>query len=141
MKTRLLLGALGLAAMGVGLSVLLTDPFIHQPLYVLEWLAGAVVLHDGVLVPVVLGLGALLRPRGAARAGLLAGACVTAVALPVLFAPRTANPTVLPLDYPRDVLIVLAAIATLTALASGWTALRSRHRRRAARGGDGTANR
>lgn len=129
MKARLVIGAVGTAAMGVGLSILLTDPYIHQPLDVVWWLAGAVVLHDGVLVPLVMALGAVLRPRGPLRAGLIAGACVTAVALPVLFAPGTSNPTVLPLDYPRDWLVVLAAVAVLTALAWGWTGWRSRRRR------------
>ncbi len=140
MRARLLLGAVGVAGMGVGLSILLTDRFIHRPLDVVWWLAGAVVLHDGVLVPVVLALGALLRPRGVLRAGLITGGCVTVAALPVLFAPRTANPTVLPLDYPRGWLLVLAAVAALTLLALAWTASRSRrhrHRTGNAEGPDG----
>ncbi len=136
MRTRIALGALGVAAIAVGVRILLTDRYIHHPLYVLVWLAGAVALHDGVLVPVVLGLGAALRPRGPLRAGLVTAACVTAIALPVLLAPRRANRTVLPLDYPRGLLLSLAAVAVLTGLAWAWSAARSR-RRAAGRGGDG----
>jgi hypothetical protein len=137
MKTRLLLGALGLASMGIGTSILLTDPYIRRPVTVVWWLAGAVALHDGLLVPLVLGIGALLRPRGALRAGLVTAACVTLVALPVLVAPPAANPTVRPLDYPRGLLVALAAVAVATAVAWGWTA--ARHRRTTRR--EGTARR
>lgn len=131
MKTRLVLGAIGVIIMGIGVRVLLTDRYIHHPLEVVWWLAAAVALHDGLLVPAVLAVGALLRPRGALRAGLVAGACVTAIALPVMLAPRhPANPTVLPLDYPRDWLVALAGVAVLTALAWTWTTVRARRERR-----------
>jgi hypothetical protein len=126
MAVRWAAGAVGLTAIGTGVWILLTDPFIHRPLYVVWWLAGAVALHDGVLVPVTLAVGALLRPRGAPRAGLVAAACVTAIALPVLLAPHSPNPTVHPLDYPRDLLIALGGIAVVTALASAWRGPRSR---------------
>lgn len=129
---RLLLGAVGLAAMGIGVFILLTDPFVHRPLEVVKWLVGADLLHEAVVVPAVLALGALLRPRGALRAGLISAGCVTAVALPMLLAPRPhANPTVLPLDYPRDWLVTLGLIAVLTALAS------ARRTRRKPANGDG----
>jgi hypothetical protein len=129
MKTRLAAGALGLAGMGIGVRILLTDPYIRHPLDVVWWLAGAVLLHDGVLVPLTLAVGALLRPRGALRAGLIAATCLTALAVPLLLAPRPrANPTVLPLDYPRDWLIALGGVAVLTAAGWAWTAASRRRR-------------
>ncbi len=132
MRTRLAIGALGLAALGVGLSVLLTDPYVRDPLDVAWWLAGAVLLHDGVLVPVVLAAGAALRMRGrvrgALRGGLVTAGCVTAVALPALLRPGpVANPSVLPLDYGRGLLITLAAVAAATALVAARSWVRSRH--------------
>ncbi|PWI41514.1 hypothetical protein [Streptomyces sp. ICBB 8177] len=125
-------GALGLAAIGVGLSVLLTDPYIRDPWDVVRWLVGAVLLHDGVLVPVTLGVGALLVPRdgprrGPLRAGLLTAACLTVVALPAILTPRpSANPTVLPLDYVRDWLVAVGVVAGATGVMAAVRALRRR---------------
>lgn len=113
---RLAVGAVGVAGMALG-AVLLTDPHVGKPLDVLWWMAGAVLIHDGLLVPVVLGLGALLPPRlrRTSRAGLITAACLTAVALPVLLRPgRPANASVLPLDYGRNLLIALAAVAAIS---------------------------
>ncbi|MDJ0340873.1 hypothetical protein QMK19_19020 [Streptomyces sp. H10-C2] len=131
MRARAALGAVGVAAMGLGASLLLTDSQVRAPLDVPLWMAGAIVLHDAVLAPVVLAIGAALahrlppRVRRPVRAGLIVAACLTAVALPVLLRPgATSNPSVLPLDYPRNTLIALGAVAVVTALAAGWAALR-----------------
>src|SRR5947209_3825733 len=109
MKLRLAVGTLGLAVMGIGLAILLTDPYIRDPLAVGRWLVGAVLLHDGVLVPLVLAIGAGLRVlplRGPLRGGLIIAGALTAVALPMILAPGTpANPSVLPLDYLRNWLV------------------------------------
>lgn len=62
------------------------------------------------------------------RGALLVAGALTAVALPVLLRPgRTANPSVLPLDYPRNWLIAMVAVATTAAL---WAAGRGLVRRR-----------
>lgn len=131
MRARVALGAVGLAAMAVGAVQLFTDRQVKAPVEVLLWLAGAIVLHDAVLVPVVLALGAVLARwlpphlRRPVRGGLITAACLTAVALPFLLRPSAkANPSVLPLDYPRDLAVALGAVVVLTALAAGWTALR-----------------
>jgi hypothetical protein len=117
---RVAVGAAGVALMGVGASLLV---HVRDVPGVLVWLGGAVVLHDAVIAPVVLLSGLLLvrgGVRGPARGGLLVAGALTAVALPVLLRPgRTANPSVLPLDYPRNWLIALAVVATVTAL---WAA-------------------
>jgi hypothetical protein len=81
---------------------LLTNPDVRDRPGVLEWLAGAVILHDGVVAPAVdlLGLGA--RRRAPLRRPFVVAGSLTAVAIPVPARPgRTANPSVLPLDYPR----------------------------------------
>ncbi|ELP63873.1 hypothetical protein STRTUCAR8_09328 [Streptomyces turgidiscabies Car8] len=115
-------GAAGLALMGVGVS-LLTD--VRDLPGVLVWLGGAVVLHDMVIAPVVLLIGlALVRGgvRGPVRGALLVAGALTAVALPVLLRPgRTANPSVLPLDYPRNWLVALVVVASVTAV---WLTVR-----------------
>ncbi|MFG2577225.1 hypothetical protein [Streptomyces sp. NPDC048481] len=125
---RVLLGAVGLALMGVG-AFQLTD--VRDPIGVLVWLGGAVLLHDAVIAPLVLLVGLVLvrrRARGPVRGALLVAGALTAVALPVLLRPgRTANPSVLPLDYPRNWLIAVVAVATAAAL---WGAGRGLVRRR-----------
>ncbi|MCX5418275.1 hypothetical protein [Streptomyces sp. NBC_00078] len=125
---RVTAGAAGVALMGVG-AFLLMD--VRDVSDVLVWLGGAVVLHDVVIAPVVLLAGLLLvrgGVRGPVRGALLVVGVLSAVALPVLLRPgRTANSSVLPLDYPRNYLIALAAVATMTAT---WSAVRALGRRR-----------
>lgn len=151
---RLLLGAGGVALASVGGWVLLFDLSRETPRRLVVWLAGAVVVHDLLLAPAVLLLGLAVRRlpgRAALRGALLAGGCATLIALPPLLRPgEHPNPTVLPLDYQRNLLIVLLAVAgaTLATAAAGPAkrALRRRHRTAPAgeragadAGGDGPA--
>ncbi|MFH9228317.1 hypothetical protein [Streptomyces lydicus] len=127
--TRLLTGVAGLALMGVGASLLLDVPDLTG---VLVWLGGAVVLHDALIAPLVLLIGLVLvrgGARGPVRGALLVAGALTAVALPVLLRPgKPANSSVLPLDYPRNWLLTLVAVATVTALV--LAARRTRRSRR-----------
>ena len=126
--TRLLAGAAGAALMGVGVSLLLD---VRDLTDVVVWLGGAVVLHDALIAPAVLLAGPVLvrgALRGPVRAALIVAGSLTVVALPVLLRPGPrANSSVLPLDYPRNWLVALAAVAAVTALS---TAARRRARRR-----------
>ncbi|KIZ17029.1 hypothetical protein [Streptomyces natalensis] len=127
--TRVLTGAAGLALMGVGASLLLDVPDLTG---VVVWLGGAVVLHDALIAPLVLLIGLVLvrgGARGPVRGALLVAGALTAVALPVLLRPgKPANSSVLPLDYPRNWLLTLVAVATVTALV--LAARRTRRSRR-----------
>ena len=126
--TRYLAGAAGVTLMGVGVSLLLD---VRDLTDVLVWLGGAVVLHDAVIAPLVLLAGLLLArggARGPVRGALVVAGALTVVALPVLLRPGPrANSSVLPLDYPRNWLIALVAVTTVTAL---WVAARGFARRR-----------
>ncbi|WTO80493.1 hypothetical protein OG729_05810 [Streptomyces sp. NBC_00210] len=110
-------GALGIVLMAVGATLLATGGQIKD---VALWLAGAIVLNDGIIAPLVLGIGLLLAAvpaRGTVRGALVVAGCLTMVALPVLLRPgRPTNPSALPLDYLRNWLLVLAAVAVLTAV-------------------------
>ncbi|WP_406430913.1 hypothetical protein OHB00_03005 [Streptomyces sp. NBC_00631] len=127
--TRVLVGAVGVALMGVGAS-LLTD--VRDLTGVLVWLGGAVVLHDALIAPLVLLAGLVLvrgRVRGPVRGALVVAGALTVVALPVLLRPGPrANASVLPLDYPRNWLIAMAVVIAVTALALAARSLV--HRRR-----------
>ncbi|MFJ3923324.1 hypothetical protein [Streptomyces sp. NPDC090022] len=134
MTYRYVCGGLGLALMGFGGALLLQEP---APWRIALWLAGGAVVHDGLIAPLVLAVAALtaaagLRLRGAARAALIVAGSLTAIALPPLLRPGgTANPTVLPLDYLRNWLLAMAAIALATAAYAATRALlRRRHHRR-----------
>ncbi|MBM9506844.1 hypothetical protein [Actinacidiphila acididurans] len=112
-------GAAGLAALGYGVSTLLTDPQVGDWHGVLRWLVLALLLHDGVLVPVTLLLGLAVGARWRARLRLpfLVAGSLTAVALPVLLRPgATANPSVLPLDYLRGWVLSLAVVGAVALL-------------------------
>jgi hypothetical protein len=126
---RVLAGAGGVALMGVGV-VLLVD--VRDATGVLVWLGGAMVLHDVVIAPLVLlvGLAAVRgRARGPVRGALVVAGALTVVALPALLRPgRTANSSVLPLDYPRNWLLALVAVAAVTALCLAARGLARRRR-------------
>ncbi|MFI0374006.1 hypothetical protein ACH35V_39625 [Actinomadura sp. 1N219] len=105
----------------------------------LAWFAGAAVLHDGVLVPVVLAAGLATGRLPAAhrrtvRAALIVAGCVCAVALPLVlgYGRRADEPSRLPLPYGRNLAIVLAAItaaAAVTVAARVYAARRKERRR------------
>jgi MFS family permease len=120
--TRVLAGLMGVALMGVGGSLLMD---VRDLTGVLVWLGGAVVLHDAVIAPLVLLAGLVLvrgRARGPVRGALVVAGALTVVALPVLLRPgRTANSSVLPLDYPRNWLVTVVVVASVTAV---WLAVR-----------------
>ena len=123
-------GAVGGAVMLLG-AVLLASRQVGRPLDVVWWTAGAIALHDGVVAPVVLGIGALIPPgvRPRVRGALVVGACLTAVALPVLVRPgRPANPSVLPLDYGRNLAIALGAVVVVTGVRELVRRVRGRRR-------------
>ncbi|WP_327233560.1 hypothetical protein OG349_05830 [Streptomyces sp. NBC_01317] len=127
---RIAVGSLGVAALGFGAYELLTLTRPGDPLNVALWLAGAVALHDGLLVPLVLGAGLFVgrsRSRTALRGGLLTAGCLTLLALPLMLRPgKPNNPTVLPLDYPVNWALALL----LTALATACVARATRPRRK-----------
>jgi hypothetical protein len=112
--------AAGTLVMGYAVVGALTDPDV-KPVGVLVLLAGVVIGHDAVLLPVMIGVGVLIGcvvpagDRTAVRAGALCSLAVTVVALPlVLGSGRIAdNPSVLPLPYGRGLATVLLMIWTV----------------------------
>ncbi|WP_369148570.1 hypothetical protein [Streptomyces sp. R44] len=107
-------GGLGLVLIGVGAWRVADQP---DPLGVLVWLAGAVVLHDGIIAPLVLAIGLLVvgRPeRGVLRGALVVAGSLLLVTLPLLVRPgEPPNPSALPLPYGRNLVIVLAAVVVV----------------------------
>lgn len=120
---RVALGAAGVLAVAFGLRGVLRGGVATDWPATAAWLLAGPLLHDLLLFPAVAAVGWVLsRVVPAAvwpvvRGGLLVAAAVTAVAVPVLTGrgdPR--NPSLTPLDYPRNYAIVLAVVAGVTAL-------------------------
>ncbi|MCX4806910.1 MULTISPECIES: hypothetical protein [unclassified Streptomyces] len=117
MNFRYVMGGSGLVCAAWGGWLFLQQP---EPWRIAAWLGGAVVVHDGFVAPVVMAIAALvavagLRLHGVMRGALIVAGSLTVIALPPLLRPAgVANPTVLPLDYLRNWLLALAAIALFT---------------------------
>ncbi|GAC1368281.1 MAG: hypothetical protein NVS2B15_25310 [Pseudarthrobacter sp.] len=145
-RVRAVLGAAGLAAVGYALFGLLAYVPPAQLVGVAAWLAAALLVHDGVLVPLTTlaggGLSRLtygLRPvqQGIVRGALLVGAVVTLVAAPLIRAQQVlqpagpgsgANDTVLQGEYGQALVLfwlVLLVTAVAGVAAAGLYARRS----------------
>jgi hypothetical protein len=116
-KFRITLGAIGLIIMLYAAASAALDNGIN-PVGHLAFLAIVLIGHDLVLLPVAIGVGWLVTrfapawARGPALAALFASAIVTFVALPFVIGAgrRPDDPSALPLNYARGLLVVLAAI-------------------------------
>ncbi|MFB4274346.1 hypothetical protein ACBJ59_03550 [Nonomuraea sp. MTCD27] len=105
----------GLVVLGLAGLVMETDP-VGWAL----WFGLLLVAHDAVLMPAILLVGLVAGRLGPVpRAALIVAGAVTLATLPTVLAlgRRADNPSILPLDYFRNLLLVLAAIG-LTALVS-----------------------
>jgi hypothetical protein len=113
MRTRLLLGVLGVAVAAYGAWLLLQED-LTDLVATAVWLAGGVVLHDFVVVPLTLLLGLALTRllpanlRAPLVGGLVVLGTVTLMAVPVLggWGANADNPTILDRDYPAGWLVV-----------------------------------
>jgi hypothetical protein len=137
MKTaRRILIASGAAFMGYAALGALFDPDV-KVIGVLIFLVAVLVLHDGVLLPLYIGVGAIVGRvvpatlRTAVRVGLALSLAVTLVALPaVLGLGRSAdNPSILPLHYGRGLLVILGLIWAAIGATVAVRAWRQRPRR------------
>jgi hypothetical protein len=132
--TRRILWLLGLVLIGYGLHGLLTAASGPDPLRYLGFAAAAVIGHDLLLAPLALAAGGLvahLTPsglRGLVVAALFTSLTVTLVALPFVlgYGRKPDNPSVLPLDYGRNLALIVAAIWLCVATAGTvrWLAAR-----------------
>ncbi|MBR7825750.1 hypothetical protein KDK95_05480 [Actinospica sp. MGRD01-02] len=134
-RLRIGLGALGVATLGYGVYGLFEESGIRDETAVGEWLIGGVIWHDFLLAPVVFALGAIAyrftdaRWRGRLAAVLLIGGSLTLISIPALLRQGlNRNTTVLPLDYARNLGVLLAVLVALVAAYAGvvrfWRSLR-----------------
>lgn len=119
MRTRLALGAVGVFGIGYGVFRLVQGWSVSNPPYLLRWLVAAVVLHDGLLAPLTLLVGAVLarvvapRARRWVQGALLCGGIVTLLSWPLLHrqGSQPAAKVLLVQDYGRNLAILLGVVA------------------------------
>ena len=135
--TRRILVAAGTAAMAYAIVGLLSDPATDPPRQ-FAFLVAVLVAHDAVFLPLVLGAGALVSHwappplRTPVRVAGIVSLALAVVATPFVlgFGRRHDDPSALPLDYGRGLLVLLAIV---WAAATAWglvTTMRSGRRRR-----------
>lgn len=99
------------------------------------WMVGIVVIHDGLLSPLVVGVGWLLAravpPSGRRylQAALVVGGLITIVAIPLIARRGTQPPAkaLLLQNYGANLAILLGLVAALNLAAYVVTAARDRH--------------
>lgn len=120
---RILLGTVGLAAIGYGALRILTDAKDTKPIALAKWLIGSLLVHDLLIAPVVIGIGWLLarfvpaRARAFVQAGLVTGGLVCAVGVLLIWRQGKTSARSLALlqqDYAANLLVLLAIIALVT---------------------------
>ena len=135
--TRLLLGTPGALLVGYGAWRLLGNAEETKPLKLAEWLLAAVILHDGVLAWLVLGVSWLVarvvpgRARTYVQAGLVCAALLTVIALPLIYrrGHAAAGLTLLEQNYAAHLAVLLGIVAGLACVAYAVRVLRDRRQR------------
>ena len=135
-----MLGTAGVLLGLFGIVRLLTQVPVLDLLILAVWLIAAVLIHDGVLSPLVLAVGTFVvrappRARRYLQFGLVTGALVSVIGV-VLIARRNSQPrqkALLLRDYATNLAILLAIIATVSLIAYAVHVARDR----GARTGDG----
>lgn len=117
-RQRRVIGAAGVLLGLYGALRLVTGNSLRDLLFIAVWMVAAVAIHDGVLSPVVLVVGRLLRavPARARRwvqLVLVVGALVTIVALPLLFkqGSQPESKALLVNDYSDRLTVLLVVLA------------------------------
>ena len=123
-RSRLALGAGGVLLLGFGVLRLLTDVPASDLVALGLWLAAAVVVHDLVVAPLTVGAGVVLtrlpaRGRRYVQSGLVAGALVTVVAVPLIMRRDTQPPaeSILMRDYGTGLALLLGLVTAVSLLA------------------------
>jgi hypothetical protein len=124
----------GFAAVGFGALGLLRDDAVPLPAW-LTWFVGSALVHDLVIAPVVVVIGALLartvpRPaRAPIVVGLVVSGVLTLVALPFLLdLTSSLEPGFLPLDYGRNLLLLIAGVMAVAVVWAVAASVRVRRR-------------
>jgi len=125
MRLRLSIGAIGLVFLSYGAWRILGNSDRTNPRGLARWLIGAVIIHDGILVPATMVVGFLLthlvssRARRYVQGALITSGLVAVIAIP-LIDRRGSQPAVKGLElqnYGLHLAVLIALIVGVTAAA------------------------
>jgi hypothetical protein len=131
---RIVLGVVGVGIGTYGISQLLTQVPRQTLMLLALWLIAALIIHDGLLSPAIVGVGAALRRyvpdrgRRYLQFGLIMAAIVTVVAVPLIYRAHTQPPAkaLLLQDFGINLTVLLAAIGGGTLIAYAIRVARDR---------------
>lgn len=121
-RQRVILGAAGVLLALFGVLRLVTEISIGDLAVLGIWLVGALVIHDGILSPVVIAVGWAIsrvvpdRARRFLQFALIVGALVTVVAIPLIYRQDTQpeSEALLRQQYGSNLTVLLGTIAAIT---------------------------
>lgn len=137
---------LGVLAMGWGLRGIVVEAERVHPRSFGTWFVGSLVAHDFVIAPLVFAVGALLLPRvrppyrACVQGALIVTGVLVLVSIPVVggYGRRADNPSTLPLDYDRNLVVIVALVWAVAFAVAAWQVWRHRPRRASAPGTERT---
>jgi hypothetical protein len=136
---RIVLIVIGLAGLFLGAVIMVQKERPDQIVGVIVWIAAAIIVHDGILSPLLLLADVWMRRAGRRipyavlaiiQGGVVVGAIMSMLVLPEIYKKSlgTKNPTILPLDYGLNLALFWVAVAALTAAACALYLRRARRR-------------
>jgi hypothetical protein len=133
---RLAVGSIGIVMIGIGIRGIVNHSADTHPRSWVIWIVAAALGDDLVVIPVMLVIGAIvmrvvpMAVRSVVQVALMISAAVSAIGIVGILASNrrihSDNPSLLPLPYVRNLLIVLAAIWFVAALVATIVVLRHR---------------
>jgi hypothetical protein len=131
---RLILGGAGILVGVYGLVQLAVNVPASSLILVAAWLIGAVIIHDGILSPAVVGVGSIMRRlvpdrgRRYLQAALIMGAIVTLIAIPMIYRQGTQPPSkaLLLQNFGANLTLLLGIIGAVLLLAYSVRVARDR---------------
>jgi hypothetical protein len=131
---RIILAVAGIALGAFGVFRLLSEIPTHSLLVLAVWLITALVIHDALLAPSVVGVGWLLRRyvpdrgRRYLQIALIMIALVTVIAVPMIFlrGSQPAAKALLLRNYGANLILVIAVIAVITLILYAVRVVRDR---------------
>jgi len=119
---RIILAIAGIGLGAFGVFRLFSEIPTHNLLVLAVWLIAALVIHDAILAPSIVGVGWLLRRYVADRGrrylqiALIMSALVTVIAVPMIFlrGSQPAAKALLLRNYGANLILVIAIIAVVT---------------------------
>ena len=131
---RIVIAVVGVGVGTYGIFQLLTQLPWQTLVLLALWLIGALIIHDGLLSPAVIGVGAALRRyvpdrgRRYLQFGLIMAAMVTVIAVPMIYRANKQPPAkaLLLQDFGINLIVLLAAIGGGTLIAYAMRVARNR---------------